>query len=746
MNDHRFASILASTSELLRRNIDSTPLELFGHFSEPLVREFGLSKVSLLFLNGTGDAQQVSTGYALETGSEAPRLLHRRPVGEHRLFGNPISNSGDAEEIHYVSDTRELFHDSELAHSALAVSLKTRRSRLDVVFTKSLPGGFSDEEQQFLRLYAETVSPAMRYALELETPARAEARRRFRRKLRNEARGTPQDVLNIIATLWTELMNGRIAVIWLYNELINAFVLSGTCEKYRHMGINVLPKSEESPEFQSFTRKHVVQVGLDPNRYPQGFTVPEGCDQILSVPLLYKPVTEHDSPEQALGVITIYLDSHQDSSLSREHLQELAAESGFAIQESFTNQRLSMLDDFNTLVSSTLGAITTETVFNLKASFYDGVINLVKGQLQVNSVSIFEARDDGEAIYCVATTGLEGNPDLAIVGYAKNEGGTGTIFGAGKPLISDFDKPGKFIERTRTGRADIPFLGVPIIAGRTVIGVIRCVEKAAAVAGSQEVLPFSYNDLDNLTFLARQLGPVMEMIKIQEKREQGVAIAIHDIRTPASTLRDAIHALRSKIKAMGVFDKVKYEVDDLNGTVLSLLKVIGMASRVVGVDFHPQWKQVNLEGEIIARIKAMLYPEAQSYRLQIYFDGFEKLPPVTTDPDLLEEVLFNLLKNAIKYSFRNTDIEIIAETVKARQAWSIMVRNWGPGITNEEAEKIFFPFFRGSAGRARGPGLGLGLYSVRRITEALGGSVEISSLLSPTVIRLTFPFERGDEK
>jgi signal transduction histidine kinase len=114
----------------------------------------------------------------------------------------------------------------------------------------------------------------------------------------------------------------------------------------------------------------------------------------------------------------------------------------------------------------------------------------------------------------------------------------------------------------------------------------------------------------------------------------------------------------------------------------------------------------------------------------------EQLPPAWADADRVQQILTNLLENAVKYSPDGGRIEVRIEVCPASRRRSVAVERWlrisvsdeGIGISAEQQARLFKPFSRLEqpvAGCV--PGVGLGLYITRKLVEALGGSIELES-------------------
>jgi signal transduction histidine kinase len=116
-----------------------------------------------------------------------------------------------------------------------------------------------------------------------------------------------------------------------------------------------------------------------------------------------------------------------------------------------------------------------------------------------------------------------------------------------------------------------------------------------------------------------------------------------------------------------------------------------------------------------------------------------EVPPLEADPARLEQVLVNLLSNAAKYSFPET--EILVEVEPREREVMVSVTNLGQGIPPEEQEAIFTRFRRARAATEAGvPGLGLGLYITKGLVEAHGGRIWVESEVGKsTTFRFTLP-------
>ena len=119
------------------------------------------------------------------------------------------------------------------------------------------------------------------------------------------------------------------------------------------------------------------------------------------------------------------------------------------------------------------------------------------------------------------------------------------------------------------------------------------------------------------------------------------------------------------------------------------------------------------------------------------------LPHMWTDPDRLQQILTNLLDNAIKYSPDGGRIEVEVSTMLCTGTVAITVRDTGIGIAQEQQQYLFQPFKRLEHAFTRDiPGAGLGLYITRKLVEAMQGEITLSSRAGEgTTVTCSLPYE-----
>jgi two-component system sensor histidine kinase KdpD len=192
----------------------------------------------------------------------------------------------------------------------------------------------------------------------------------------------------------------------------------------------------------------------------------------------------------------------------------------------------------------------------------------------------------------------------------------------------------------------------------------------------------------------------------------------HDLRTPLATITGAASSLVEEADRLDeparreLAQAIREEGERLNRLVANLLDMTRLESGAVQVrrEWHPLEEIV---GAALARLGSRLGDRPVTVRLP------PELPLVPVDDVLLEQVLINLLDNAVKYTPPGTPIEIEAA---AGDGWvQLEVADRGPGLPAGDEERVFDKFYRGRTGPV--PGVGLGLTICRGIVEAHGGRI-----------------------
>jgi len=206
----------------------------------------------------------------------------------------------------------------------------------------------------------------------------------------------------------------------------------------------------------------------------------------------------------------------------------------------------------------------------------------------------------------------------------------------------------------------------------------------------------------------------------------------HEINNPLQAMISQIAAVDAKLtegkNPLENVELLRESVDRIKQIVRSMLDLHRGASL-------PQ-KSVNLK-EISEKVGALVSQQIHQQSIRLRLDIPEELPNVTGSAQELQQVLLNLVLNAIEAMPRGGDLIISGRTTV--KTVDVNVKDTGVGIAAEHLQQIFEPFF---TFRTSGSGTGLGLYLCRNIMEAHRGKILVQSERGKgSTFTLSFPRE-----
>lgn len=198
-----------------------------------------------------------------------------------------------------------------------------------------------------------------------------------------------------------------------------------------------------------------------------------------------------------------------------------------------------------------------------------------------------------------------------------------------------------------------------------------------------------------------------------------IATVSHELRSPLSVIMGYVHTLLDGADWSTGQSREFLQIIAASAEKLSVLvSDLTDAARMDAGAFQLQREPVRIE-RIAARVIANHRVLAPCHRLRV--DAAPNLPPADADPTRIEQVITNLVENAVKYSPAGSTITV---RITAESGLTVRVIDEGAGIDPAIISRLFEPFYRadGSLER-RTPGAGLGLYICRRLVEAHGGRI-----------------------
>ncbi len=226
---------------------------------------------------------------------------------------------------------------------------------------------------------------------------------------------------------------------------------------------------------------------------------------------------------------------------------------------------------------------------------------------------------------------------------------------------------------------------------------------------------------------------VRDMTRVREvenMRSTFLSMLGHQLQTPLAIIKGYTNTLsRPDAQWDGdtlrpIFEAIEEETDHMSQLMNRLL----LASRLESGELPISREQVNM-ATVAEKVVGRMKPAARNHQLSVQAD--DDLPPVLGDPGLLEEVLVNLLDNAVKYSPDGGPVQVSCARVSpandSNGAVTVAVSDAGLGVPRWESRRIFERFHRSQhpAG-AISRGMGLGLYICDQVMKAHGGAVSVA--------------------
>lgn len=243
------------------------------------------------------------------------------------------------------------------------------------------------------------------------------------------------------------------------------------------------------------------------------------------------------------------------------------------------------------------------------------------------------------------------------------------------------------------------------------------------------------------------LHDVTEAEKLEQSRREFVANVSHELRTPLTTIKSYAEALGDgAMEERELADRfvgvIRNETERMIRLVSDLLHLSRFDSRRLQLRREKTNMNDMLE-EVVDRFSFQLRQKAITASVKVD----PKLEPVWLDRDGIDQVLDNLVSNALKYTLDGGTIDLSAARTKAGLL-SVIVKDTGIGIPKKDLERIFDRFYRVDKARSRNMGgTGLGLSIAREIVRAHGGAISLDSEVGVgTVVTVTLPIvQEGSE-
>ncbi len=301
-----------------------------------------------------------------------------------------------------------------------------------------------------------------------------------------------------------------------------------------------------------------------------------------------------------------------------------------------------------------------------------------------------------------------------------------------------------FGHRQKAGRGTDTLPGgrglyVPLVAASRTVGVIGIMSDYAGPFDSEQI-----HVLENFAhqvamaleraFLAEDAQRALLKAETESMRNTLLSSLSHDLRTPLAAITGASTTLLDQDIVLAeqgrreLVQTIIEEAEHLNRLVRNVLDMTRIESGAITV--KKEWQQIE---EIVGTVLNRLSDKLSDHPLSVNIPA--DLPLVPFDPLLIEQVLMNLLENAVKYTPPGTHLKLSASV--AEDSLLVELADHGPGIKHGEEARIFDKFVRGAATSG---GIGLGLTICRAIITAHGGRIWVENRPGGgAIFRFTLP-------
>ncbi|HWE24149.1 MAG TPA: ATP-binding protein [Myxococcales bacterium] len=347
------------------------------------------------------------------------------------------------------------------------------------------------------------------------------------------------------------------------------------------------------------------------------------------------------------------------------------------------------------------------------------------------------ARAPGEAI----------SPELIEVARLLRDEGAGFVAGGPPPAVQEVvdgipDAAGVLDSRGRlvvVNKALDELVGPGRALGRTLLEITRSGELGdaaeKAISGTRVHGEFTVVALDKV--LLATISPISdrraiavlrdltEQKRMEAVRRDFIANASHELRTPVAAISGAVETLLSSGQMLDASARQFVEMIARHAERLSrLTRELLDLSRLEAGDIRLELGPVELAPLCVAALD-LVRARADEKRITLGFDGPPRLRAIG-DRRALEQILVNLLDNAVKYTPDGGRVTVLADSNASSVVLSVL--DTGPGIEPRHRARIFERFYRADPGRSREDGgTGLGLAIVKHLAQAQGGQVGVES-------------------
>ena len=362
---------------------------------------------------------------------------------------------------------------------------------------------------------------------------------------------------------------------------------------------------------------------------------------------------------------------------------------------------------------------------------FEGFIRELRGFVPFDRMAIILEEGGTAQVLAVAGVGAEA---VLSRGSRQPVGQTllAEILSTGQPVYREDMTDVRYREERELGELGLRCrIAAPLLQGPRAFGMISLVRREARSFNTQELELVGLlgrlvaSAVQNDRAYEAERSTVEELRRLSALRADFVSLVSHELRAPMASVVGSAQTLRQRWRELNPDQRESFlaligsETERLAALVGDVLDT----SRIDAGTFTYRFADVDLGALVRDSVAGVSFAQDE---VSVVSDVQGELPSVRGDRDRLQQVLTNLLDNAVKFSPAGEEVRVNAFQQDSRVR--IEVSDRGPGVPADQQRIIFEKFGRGhTAGSPGKPGTGLGLFIARSIAEAHGGVLEVSS-------------------
>jgi signal transduction histidine kinase len=227
-----------------------------------------------------------------------------------------------------------------------------------------------------------------------------------------------------------------------------------------------------------------------------------------------------------------------------------------------------------------------------------------------------------------------------------------------------------------------------------------------------------------------------ELRKALVAKTEFMHMTAHEFRAPLTSMRGYASMIAEKPNGTDIALYAK-RIEDTSMYMISLVSDLLEVAALEAKSVTLAHERFNV-ASVIERVIAALEPLATEHALSLGMEGVDSSLAIVGDERRFEQILINIVSNALKYT-KEGSVKLTAH--KNRDLVEVRIEDTGIGMTSEDRDRLFSPYFRTEEGAKSGVvGTGLGLWITKQFIERMGGHVSVESIHGVgTHVVLSFP-------